>query len=626
MPQTVCTAAVNRALRAVHRPVSDGELVERFAATGDSDAFSQLVHRHGAMVLAVCRRITRHHQDAEDAFQATFLVLARRAGAVNTSRAVAGWLFGVAVNAAREARRRSARRYNRESLTATPPETGRCESDPDFDTRAVVAEELAGLPEGYRSLVVACDLQGESQAAVARRLGLPVGTVYSRLSTARRILAERLGRRGFSAPACLVALAAFAANVGALPPVSDCPSPHVTELTEAIMRRGFAVRWKLAACALLASVAVAFSGEPPKEKPIIAPAQVVAEESRLILGLGGHVRFLKPDGTEVSRLTGAEAVKAGADMPTRSLSVGLSSDVGLTTTVSEIFGPSGRIAPDGRLPLNTRKGLCMLTQGDPLVVKPVKAATGEGALFASGNVPYIVAWSPDAKKAIGFRIKRGLFGSVYEHVLIDLVAGTTSELKVPSMHRVVDWSPDGSWFLTIRENKTWGLEGLYAKERVLCKVSVNGKTSRALTPTGGNGPGQSVVVESAVLSPDGTRVAYQQWTTTLAQQAKEGPVYCQGLDVVVLDLDRGTRTVVASEPGGKGPGDFLQMNTSFGVRWSPDGSRVGFLYEHREFGTPFVVAWRVGVVNANGGKVKTVFASDKVDKTPPTALTTFDWR
>src|SRR5271163_4614322 len=108
MPHCVIATAVDRARRVIHLPAHDGELVARFTAAGDPDAFAQLVRRHGPMVLAVCRRVTRHRQDAEDAFQAAFLVLARKAGTVNPTGAVAGWLFGVAVNAAREARKRAA--------------------------------------------------------------------------------------------------------------------------------------------------------------------------------------------------------------------------------------------------------------------------------------------------------------------------------------------------------------------------------------------------------------------------------------------------------------------------------------------------------------------------------------
>src|SRR5262249_42623301 len=157
--------------------------------------------------------------------------------------------------AAREARKRAARRSARESLVPTPPDTARFEPEPDFDCRAAVAEALAGLPEQYRSLVVSCDLQGEPQSAAAPRLAVPGGTVYGRLSTARRLLADRLRRRGIGAAVGVAALAALAPHAAALPHSFGCPSPGVTELTEAMMKRGFAHLWKLAACMLFAGVA-----------------------------------------------------------------------------------------------------------------------------------------------------------------------------------------------------------------------------------------------------------------------------------------------------------------------------------------------------------------------------------
>ncbi|WP_010036718.1 RNA polymerase sigma factor [Gemmata obscuriglobus] len=113
------------------------------------------------------------------------------------------------------------------------------DQEPDFDTRAAVAE----LPERYRALVVACDLRGESQSAVARQLGVPVGTVYSRLSAARRLLAGRLRRRGAEPTALAVGLGAVAPEAVALPSVSECPSASVTELTEGIMSQGSALKW-----------------------------------------------------------------------------------------------------------------------------------------------------------------------------------------------------------------------------------------------------------------------------------------------------------------------------------------------------------------------------------------------
>ncbi|MDY3555093.1 sigma-70 family RNA polymerase sigma factor [Gemmata sp. JC717] len=618
MSHSALTATVARARRAARTDATDGELVARFAGTGDPDAFAELMRRHGPTVLAVCRRVAGHRHDAEDAFQATFLVLARRASELDSPGTVGGWLFGVAVNTARAARRRSARRAAREPLTAAPPDRGRPDSEPNFDTRAAVAAAVAELPERYRALVVACDLRGESQSAVARQLGVPVGTVYSRLAAARQLLAERLRRRGIGPTALAVALGALAPDGVALPPVSECPPASVTELTEGIMSQGSALKWKLAACVLLVGVTLGLGADRPGPAPAVAPAPRPADESRLMLGFAGHVRLLKADGTEVARVTDADA-RAGVELR-HTAALKLSSTSGLSAVLSQPFGPCGRAAPDGRLPLNTRKGLYLLTPGTPSVIAPVKAAKGGEALFAAGGVPYITAWSPDGKKAVGFRFTRPLIGPQgYEHVLIDLGAGRTTALNVPRKHRVVDWAPDGTWFLTIRDEHSINFNLEYSTRGVLCKVSADGKTSEVLCPSKDAGePSMSVVC--AALSPDGKRVAYQYGTTHPVKDGKE-TVHMPGVRVVVLDLARNTHTVVASEPG-----SVDVANDPFGVRWSPDGTRVGFLYSHRQFGELLSVGWRVGVVGADGQGAKTVFASDRAEPNATLALTLFDWR
>ncbi len=631
MPHCVLATAVNRAKSVIQPLVHDGDLVARFTASGDPDAFAHLVRKHGPMVFRVCHRITRHRQDAEDAFQATFLVLARKAGTVNPASAVAGWLFGVAANAAREARKRSARRAARETLVAATPETGRCEPEPDFDRRAAVAEELAGLPESYRALVVACDLQGEPQTTAARRLGVPVGTVYSRLSTARRLLADRLRRRGISASAAVATLTALAPDTTALPPTSDCLSPGVTELAEAIMKRGFALRWKLAACVLLAGVAMGLADDAPKPAPAVAPAPRVADESRLVLGFAGHVRFLKPDGTEVSRLTGAEAIKAGADLPTRPRSFNDFRSAAPARPAAETFGPCGRAAPDGRLPIGTRKGLYLLTPGNPPVVAPAKAAKGDQALFASGDVPTIVAWSWDGKRAIGHRTKQALFSAPEdEHVLIDLAAGTTTELKLPKPHKIVDWSADG-WFLTIGVERHGFSKGWAMKKQTVCKMSADGQTSDVLASYSFDGDwsrsaeflstGANSGSDVVALSPDGKRVACLVTSVVPIQVgAKSVPQW--GIKLCVLELANNARAaVVFEQPGRRVDGTNISDGPS-GVRWSPDGSRIGFLCDHREFGTLRVMSWRIGVVGADGRGAKTVFDSVNAAE----LVTVFDWR
>jgi RNA polymerase sigma factor (sigma-70 family) len=182
-------------------PVPDGELLSRFARDRDEAAFELLVWRHAAMVLGVCRRVLRDEQLAEDAFQAAFLVLARKAGSIHGAN-LAGWLFRVARRTALRARRQAAARTNREvPLTADPEARTVADTVDRAELAAVLDEEVARLPERLRLPVVLCYLGGHSTEHAARTLGCPQGTVLSRLATARQRLATRLTHRGVTLPA-----------------------------------------------------------------------------------------------------------------------------------------------------------------------------------------------------------------------------------------------------------------------------------------------------------------------------------------------------------------------------------------------------------------------------------------
>jgi RNA polymerase sigma-70 factor (ECF subfamily) len=187
--------------------LSDGELLARFVARRDEPAFEALVRRHGPMVLGVCRRILRDHHDAEDAFQATFLVLARKAWSVRPAELLASWLYGVARQTAVKARAVNARRRSRERQVLTMPEPETIPSVSPDDLSALIDRELGRLPAKYRAPVILCDLEGLGHREAAVQLGLPVGTVSGRLSRARTMLARRLTRRGVALPAGTLALA-----------------------------------------------------------------------------------------------------------------------------------------------------------------------------------------------------------------------------------------------------------------------------------------------------------------------------------------------------------------------------------------------------------------------------------
>jgi RNA polymerase sigma factor (sigma-70 family) len=160
------------------------------------------------MVLGICRRILVDPHDAEDAFQATFLVLVRKASSIARRELLGNWLYGVAYRTAKEAKARAARRRAKEEhVVDDVPQAGLTRDDADHDLRDALDEELIRLPERYRLPLVLCDLEGGSRRDVARRLGLPEGTVSSRLARGRGLLRERLTRRGLTLSAGAVAAA-----------------------------------------------------------------------------------------------------------------------------------------------------------------------------------------------------------------------------------------------------------------------------------------------------------------------------------------------------------------------------------------------------------------------------------
>jgi RNA polymerase sigma factor (sigma-70 family) len=194
-----------RRLRAPDAPgVDDADLLRRFAEHRDEAAFELLVWRHGGMVLATCKRVLGQSADADDAFQVTFLTLARRAGAIRTGAALPGWLHRVALRAAGKVRSAATRRTERIGEVPEPA----VEPPPPDDLKPVLDEEIDRLPEKLRSAFVLCQLEGLTNESAAERLGCPRGTVLSRLSRARERLRDRLTRRGIVASAVLAMPAA----------------------------------------------------------------------------------------------------------------------------------------------------------------------------------------------------------------------------------------------------------------------------------------------------------------------------------------------------------------------------------------------------------------------------------
>jgi RNA polymerase sigma factor (sigma-70 family) len=206
--------------------LTDAQLLDRFMENHDDTAFAGLVKRHGPLVWGVCRRVLDQH-DAEDAFQATFLVLFRKAASIRHAEKLPSWLHGVARQTALQLRRGITRRRVRERPITHVPEPAMVEHDVWRDVRPLLDQELSRLPEKYRVVVLLCDLEGQTRKEVAQQLGLPEGTIGGRLARARALLTKRLARHGVVLSGAWAGLVSMHA-VSAAPPAAVLCSTFAT--------------------------------------------------------------------------------------------------------------------------------------------------------------------------------------------------------------------------------------------------------------------------------------------------------------------------------------------------------------------------------------------------------------
>src|SRR5262245_26502036 len=293
MPSTL-QLALSRLPTVRHNSRTDAQLITAVLQITDQDAFAELVRRHGPTVLGVCRRFLGATPDAEDAFQATFLVLVRRARSTDWRESLGPWLYGVALRVAKKARRMRTRRLTAERQAIamdTDPPTPASQFD---DASEILGEELSALPAIYREALVLCELQGASRRDAARELGLTEGTLSSRLARGRKMLRDRLARRGIApvaagltvtVPANLAsatvqnAVHMLTRTVGAVP-------AQVLFLTEGVVKT-MLVKWKLAAVMVAACLGLSGFGAwqssttsvaAADPKPMVAPQKPPEEK------------------------------------------------------------------------------------------------------------------------------------------------------------------------------------------------------------------------------------------------------------------------------------------------------------------------------------------------------------
>jgi RNA polymerase sigma-70 factor (ECF subfamily) len=280
------TTMVNKTIAHLRRAVlgpdggglSDGQLLACFVDHRDDAAFEALVRRLGPMVLGVCRRVIGNDHDAEDAFQAAFLVLVRKAATIVPREAIANWLYGVAYQTARKGRAMAVKRRAREKQVAAVPEPGCVAADPWSDLQPLLDQELSRLPDKYRLPVVLCDLQGKTRKDAAGQLGWPEGSLSGRLSRARALLAQRLTRRGVvisatalaaalgqnaasaSVPAAVLLSTLHAAKIFAAGSAAGAVSSHAAVLAEGVLKAMLIAKLKVGALVLVVCGLIAAGG------------------------------------------------------------------------------------------------------------------------------------------------------------------------------------------------------------------------------------------------------------------------------------------------------------------------------------------------------------------------------
>jgi RNA polymerase sigma factor (sigma-70 family) len=426
-------AALVRRLRRDATPdageCADAALVARFAATRDEAAFELLVRRHGAMVLAACRRVLGHTEDAEDAFQAAFLVLARKAASVRRGTAVPAWLHRVAV---RIARRAADRRRPTTTLVEEPPAPPTPDEAERSELRGLLDAEIDRLSEPVRRAFVLCYLEGLSNAHAAQVLGCPVGTVESRLTAARRTLRDRLARR-IELPIGILALLAgapglpadtvatttragvMAAQRGLRAAIGIVGEP-AARLAEGGLRTMTRTTRLWAALTLGVALIGLASGvvwasrptAPPAElgvaadPPAVAPAPKTAREPEAkgqAWPLAKHLEMfvgpfigVAPDGKSI--LTLQRVQKGPVAAPSRSIGrISLVDNAVWTVAVSQNILVAAAVSPDGKY-IATAEG------ENGVKLRDAKGQIVE-ALWPRSNLPALtVAFTPDGTKLV----------------------------------------------------------------------------------------------------------------------------------------------------------------------------------------------------------------------------------
>lgn len=610
-------ARVRTALARSDDPRTDGQLLQAFRDRREPDAFTALVYRHGNRVWAVCRRITRHDHDADDAFQAVFLVLARRAADIRPPDAVGAWLYGVAFRTAQDARAMASRRRVRQTPTAELPEVPFEPILPDSELAEALDAEIANLPERIRTAVVLCELNGLGRKLAAKRLGIAEGTLSSRLAEARKRLAAGLRRKGFGLPAALAVVLASGASVSASVYPSACRLGHLAAaggqlplsapvaLANHVGKIMFVQKLKLAAiltaCGLLLGAAGslgyhrAFADETkPTDPPKVPAPKPVAVKplNKMVFWKQGRAVLIDSDGKNEKQLFELEKGES-------------------------IHWP--RLSPDG-------KWLAYLTQTFEIGKSiPADAAQHYSVAFreVGGKAATVVkvngtsiAWSPDGKELLVIQTPiqtpnggDGLRGPIPKATttVIDVATKKETSIKFPDGHFALGFTPDGKCFVTM-------FLDISGKKIVMstCLVSRDGKEIQTVSD-----PAYGTM--SSRVSPNGKSILFMGMKLSDTIPGKP--------------IDQNARLFIQPLGGKAIELPDVPINAGIGgFSWSPDGRKIAYTWRqiHAEKAAPDKVDEReteshLCICDADGKNHKTIL-SEKGTGQWMITLSSIDWR
>jgi RNA polymerase sigma factor (sigma-70 family) len=505
-----------------YQRATDRELLGLFLNDRDEAAFEILFRRHERLVRTAVARVLTDPDNTADALQATFLVLLRRAEAIDWRAGLGPWLYGVAHRVAVRLRVRDRRQPTLlgadDAADPSPP------ADPSWrEACELLHVELDRLPDRYRLPLLLCYLEGKTRDEAAAALGLTAGAVKGRVRRGCALLRRRLTRRGVTLSVGLLAVTTSQTAVGAVVTVAThSHSPRVEELVREVTRAMTHTNLKLVlfSLVLLTGVACVFGfGETPPRPAATAAAPVPKRPPPVFLvsAVEGNL-LLDADGKEVARFE--------------------------STT-------NGALSPDGS------SVACFHfdreQQHSTIVIRSRNKQVESVTIPVDANSPRLLGgigvWSADGRRVLfnDTRIRKPGEKPDTAFWVYDLTTRKVTDLKLPKVGYVTDWSRDG--------------------KRLLVSVPVEGEVSGRAAWVNADGTGEpefltpeGEIAVGARLSPDGGRLLYQRYTRSwLGQWSK--PQLC------VLDLATKKRTV-ADEPG----------ETS-GFCWSPDGTRVAYTWQ-----------------------------------------------